>query len=243
MLHYVRQGSGKTIVLIHGFLASSEVFKELMDDLSLHFDVMAIDLPGHGQSAVEIGSFTVDTYVEEIEKVLQHEGIEKAVWLGHSLGGYLTLTAIANQHPIVTKAVLLHSAVNSDDEEAIAKRTKQQEEIKENGVKLFVEKVIPNFFAPESSPKLTEKSIAIASQASTDGLVAALETMKSRPNRQQLIDTTEVPILIIEGKEDKIVPSIETSNPAIQKVYVDSGHMGMLEDLDGVLHAIYSFLK
>ena len=166
MLHYERQGSGKTIVLIHGFLGSSALFKALTDDLSLHFDVITIDLPGHGKSSVELESFTVEAYANAIIDVLKYEKVEKAFWLGHSLGGYITLAALANQLFPIPKAILLHSAVNADTEETKEKRTSQQQAIKKDGVEPFAENVLPNFLAPHSSPKLTEKARDIAKQAS-----------------------------------------------------------------------------
>jgi pimeloyl-ACP methyl ester carboxylesterase len=243
MLHYVRQGSGKTLVLIHGFLGGSDVFKAMIDDLSLHFDVLAVDLPGHGQSDVAVSAYTIEAYADAIVDVLKAEDIEKAIWLGHSMGGYIVLSALANEIFEIPKAILLHSAVNADGEEAIEKRTKQQQDIKRDGVESFVEHVIPNFLSPKSSPNLTKKAKDVANQASIEGLVAALEAMKGRTARQSFIDETSTPILVIEGTEDKVVPSIETNNSAITKVKVDSGHLGMIEDLDGVLQAIYGFLK
>ena len=243
MLHYERQGSGKTIVLIHGFLGGSELFKELTDDLSLHFDVITVDLPGHGKSPVELEAYTVEAYAKEIVDVLKSEKIEKACWLGHSLGGYITLAALADQLFPIPKAILLHSAVNADSDEVKEKRTSQQQSIKKDGVEAFVENIIPNFFAPSSSQKMLDKAKEIANTASVEGLVAALESMKARPVRQTFIDETTTPILVIEGRHDKVVPKVETSNEHIIKAVVDSGHLGMIEDLDGVLQAIYSFLK
>ncbi len=243
MLHYERQGSGETIVLIHGFLGSSALFKELADNLSLHFDVITVDLPGHGKSSIDLDSYTVEAYAKTIVDVLKYEKVEKAYWLGHSLGGYITLAALANQLFPIPKAILLHSAVNADTEEAKEKRTSQQQAIKKDGVKAFVDKVIPNFLATKSSPQLTDKAKEIAYQASIEGLVAALESMKSRPSRQTFINETTTPILVIEGSHDQIVPKIETGNKQMTKVVVDSGHLGMIEDLDGVLQAIYSYLK
>ena len=243
MLHYERQGSGKTIVLIHGFLGSSALFKALTDDLSLHFDVITVDLPGHGKSPIEFETYTVEAYAKEIVDVLKSEKIEKACWLGHSLGGYITLAALANQLFPIPKAILLHSAVNADSEEVKKKRTSQQQAIKKNGVRAFVDDVIPNFLAPNSSTQLINKVKEIASEATVEGLVAALESMKARPERQTFINETTTPILVIEGRHDKVVPKIETSNAHISKAVVDSGHLGMVEDLDGVLQAIYSYLK
>lgn len=243
MLHYVRQGSGKTIVLIHGFLGGSSMFKELMDKLAAHFDVIAIDLPGHGKSEIEVEAYTVESYAEAVIEVLHHEKIEQAIWLGHSMGGYITLAAMADELFPITKAILLHSTVNEDTEEVKEKRTNQQLEIKKDGVDAFVGEVLPNFLAPQNTDSLLADARAIAIEASIEGLVAALEAMKARPKRDSFINETSTPILIIEGAHDKVVPTIQTNNEAVTKVVVNSGHLGMLEDVDGVYEAIYNFAK
>ena len=243
MLHYVRKGTGTTIVLIHGFLGSSDLFKELMNNLSLHFDVIAVDLPGHGKSALQVEAYTVEAYAEKIVNVLKHEQVKQAIWLGHSMGGYITLAAMADELFPITKAILLHSAVNADTDEVKEKRTNQQIAIKKNGVAPFVKNVVPNFLAENSPPNLLEKAVEIANTTTIDGLVAALEAMKARPTREKFINETSTPVLIIEGAHDKIVPAITTNNEAVTKVVVDSGHLGMIEDVDHVLQAIYTFLK
>ena len=48
MLHYTRQGTGAPLVLIHGFLGSTAIFDRVIGPLSQSFDVIAVDLPGHG---------------------------------------------------------------------------------------------------------------------------------------------------------------------------------------------------
>jgi pimeloyl-ACP methyl ester carboxylesterase len=243
MLHYVRQGSGKTIVLIHGFLAGAKIFEELTSKLAAHFDVITIDLPGHGKSKIEVKAYTVEAYAEAIIEVLKHEKVEQAIWLGHSMGGYITLAAMGDELFPIPKAILLHSAINADTEEIKEKRTAQQIEIKKNGVDAFVKSVVPKFLAEKSPASLAEQARSIASEASIEGLVAALEAMKARPTRESFINETSTPVLIIEGAHDKVVPPINTNNEVVTKVVVDSGHLGMIEDVDGVFQAIYRFLE
>ena len=242
MLHYIRKGSGHPLVLVHGFLGSHEMFHLLMDALSNHFEVIAVDLPGHGKSVVDKNSYSIVDYANAIVEVLEHEGIKEANWLGHSLGGYITLAALAENLAPIKKAILLNSSVSADTEEAKEKRTKQQGTIKDNGVDAFVDEVIKNFFGENASPQAVETGCTIAKDATVEGLTLALDAMKHRPTRQNYIDVTSIPILIIEGDEDKVVAPIKTNNVNVKKVIIESGHSGMLEDVDGVLQAIYEFL-
>lgn len=231
MLNYNRTGPvGKPIVVfIHGFLGSEAIYKEQISELKQDFDLVTIDLPGHGNSPVNDVEKSVEGYVKEIEKVLQAENIDKATWVGHSMGGYLVLSALQQQLPTIEKAVLAYSAVNADDAETKEKRSKQQNTIRENGVRTFVQSTLPAFFKETTSDQIVQAAISIGNKATEEGLISALDVMKSRPNQQQTIDSTTVPVLIIEGEQDGIVKKIDTTNPQVQKVTTNTGHLGMME--------------
>lgn len=243
MLNYVRQGAGDALVLIHGFLGSKDVFQDALEELAEHYDVIAVDLPGHGQSQVEQGSYTVYDYANEVAAVLEHEYITEATWLGHSLGGYIVLAAVEQNIAPINKAILAYSSDLPDTDEQKEKRTKQQHDIRENGVKEYVDQLIEGFFSDNPKADKVEIGRHIAYQCSEEGLVLALDAMKSRPNQQNLTKTTNTPILLIEGTQDKVVKPIETSNPHIQKVQTNTGHLGMIEEPGEFAKAIVEFIS
>lgn len=243
MLNYTRSGSGEVLVLIHGFLGGITIFDKISEPLQQQFDVIAIDLPGHGNSEIEDADYTIYRYAEEIIDVLTAEKIEKAYWLGHSMGGYITLAAIEKQYFQIEKAILLYSSDAPDTAEAIEKRTKQQHEIQEVGVGAFVDGIIHNFLAPDAKTEDILFAKEVAYEGKEEGLIAALGAMKSRPNQHDLVDSTSIPLLVIEGEQDGAVTPIETSNPNVKKVKTDTGHLGMLEDPKAILKEILEFLE
>ena len=91
-----------------------------------------------------------------------------------------------------------------------------------------------------------EQDIELARQigyeSTVEGLVAALQAMKQRPDQKKLLADISTPILVIEGKDDQVVPPIETKNIAVQKLITNTGHLGMLEDEKAFLKAIKQFL-
>ncbi|NLY80237.1 MAG: alpha/beta hydrolase [Lysinibacillus sp.] len=242
MLDYFRKGSGEILVLVHGFLGAKEIFNEVLSRLTDAFDVIAIDLPGHGLSELEKESYSIDDYVDAIVEVLNHEGIKDATWLGHSMGGYIVLAALEKDVPM-HRAILAYSSDLADSEEQKEKRTRQQQQIAENGVKSFVDEVIENFFAKGTKQEKIEVAKKIAYQASKEGLVVALEAMKNRQNQQQLLERLEKPVLVIEGSQDNVVKPIETSNSFVQKVITRTGHFGMLEDPEQFFKAVEQFMS
>ena len=213
MLNFTRKGSGDVIVLVHGLLGGIAIFDKIITPLTDRFDVIAIDLPGHGKSEIPEGEYTMDRYAEDIFEVLTAELVDTAYWIGHSMGGYITLAALEKQNKNIKKAILLYSSDAPDNEEQIKKRTKQQQEIINDGVGAYVDGIIHNFLAPEAKTEDILFAKEVAHEAKAEGLVAALDAMKARKNQQTLINTTTTPILVIEGEQDKVVTPIETSNP------------------------------
>ncbi|MGN7478260.1 alpha/beta fold hydrolase [Solibacillus silvestris] len=243
MLNYTRNGSGEAVVLIHGFLGGTAIYDRIIDALIQRFDVIAIDLPGHGKSEAPEGDYTMYRYAEGIIDVLMAEKVEKSYWIGHSMGGYITLAAIEKNYTNIEKAVLLYSSDAPDTAEAIEKRTKQQEEIMEHGVGSFVDGIIHNFLAPDAKTEDVLFAKEVAYEAKAEGLVTALGAMKTRPDQRDLIDVTSTQILVIEGEQDNAVTPIETTNPNVSKIKTNTGHLGMLEDPQTVLREILNFLN
>ncbi|ATP40398.1 alpha/beta hydrolase [Solibacillus sp. R5-41] len=243
MLNYKREGSGKVLVLIHGFLGGIAIFDKIIVPLTQKFDVIAIDLPGHGQSEVgEDKVYTMQRYAEDVVEVLMKENVQSAFWLGHSMGGYITLAALEKKLFPIDKAILLYSSDAADTPEAIEKRTKQQQEIQESGVGSFVDGIIDKFLAPDAKTEDILFAKEVAYEATSDGLIAALGAMTTRTDQRKLVANIEGPMLIIEGEQDLVVKPIETYNRHVQKVKTNTGHLGMLEDSKAVLQAIVAFL-
>lgn len=242
MLNYVRQGQGKPLVFIHGFLGSKDVFQDVIDELAQQYDIIRVELPGHGDSVVEKEQYSIYDYVDAVIDVLKHEGISKAAWLGHSLGGYITLAALETKRFPITKAILAYSSASTDDEATKEKRDTQAAAIQTHGVKTFVDNSIAGFFAEHAEEHTIEKGRQEGYRASENGLLVALEAMKERPDQRDFMHTLSIPTLVLEGKFDQAVKPIETNNAVIQKVITDMGHLGMLEDPQAFIEAVKDFL-
>jgi len=90
-LHYVDVGAGPTIVFIHGLLGSHRDWTHLLEDLSAHHRVLALDLFGHGASAKPVGDYSLSAHAATVRDLLDHLGIETVTLVGHSLGGGIAL--------------------------------------------------------------------------------------------------------------------------------------------------------
>ena len=244
MLHYERSGNtgGDTIVMIHGFLGGSRIFNKVMEELEEHYDIIRVDLPGHGKSVLEMASYTVYDYARAVAEVLKHEKVASATWLGHSMGGYIVLAALEKDIAEIDKAILVYSSASTDSPETLKKRDQQKADILQNGVKAYVDGGINAFFGAAPLTEDVDFARQIGYEAAAEGLVAALDAMKVRPDQTGFMHELSTPILVIEGSDDPVVAPIETENIAVQKIITKTGHLGMLEDAQAFTKAIKQFL-
>lgn len=238
LLAYKKQGTGPAIVFVHGFLSGGHSFDFIIEDLAATHTVYVVDLPGIGESQIEKSDYQVEDYAKEVAEVLEQEGVDEAVWVGHSMGGYVALAAVDEKIAPVSQLVLLFSSDLADGEEAREKREKQKGEIREKGVDVFVDSMIENFFPEGSSEESIDYMRKVAKYATPEGMVYQLTAMQQRPERTTVITEGVIPVAIIEGTNDSIMKPIETDGPNVQKVRIPTGHMGMVEKPALVIDAI-----
>src|SRR5215208_4491729 len=110
-LHLDDRGRGGVpVVLLHGFGGNTSHWAEQLDHLGRSRQVIAIDLRGHGRSAAPAdGDYAIETQVDDVRAVLDDANIDRAVLVGHSLGGAIAL-AFAGRHPARVTGLVLAAA-------------------------------------------------------------------------------------------------------------------------------------
>ncbi|KRQ87938.1 4,5:9,10-diseco-3-hydroxy-5,9,17-trioxoandrosta-1(10),2-diene-4-oate hydrolase [Caloramator mitchellensis] len=109
-LFYKKAGSGKKVVLLHGWGGRADSFLPVFNYLSSKFEVYAIDFPGFGQSSIPDSVWGVKDYTELLHKFFNKMGIDKATLIGHSFGGRVSILFSATYPEMVEKVVLVDSA-------------------------------------------------------------------------------------------------------------------------------------
>ena len=108
-LHYLVQGTGEPVVLIHGLHSSAQmnwVMPGTMGELAKRYKVIALDLPGHGQSDKPADEQAYGTQmVDDVVALLDHLKIAKAHIVGYSMGGIVTVKMLALHPDRVRSAV------------------------------------------------------------------------------------------------------------------------------------------
>jgi pimeloyl-ACP methyl ester carboxylesterase len=105
-LHYVRGGSGRAMILLHGFPQDWSVFRRIMPRLARTFTVVAVDLRGVGGSTATSSGYDAATLAEDIHQLVGHLGLEQPYVAGHDNGGMVAY-ALARLHPEATRGVMI----------------------------------------------------------------------------------------------------------------------------------------
>ncbi|CAN5642110.1 alpha/beta hydrolase [soil metagenome] len=94
----VYEGTGPALLLLHGISGTGAAWWPIIDDLAESFTPVTIDLRGHGNSGKPEAGYLYDDYIGDLDRVLDHLGIDHPLIMGHSLGGLITLWWAA-RHP------------------------------------------------------------------------------------------------------------------------------------------------
>ena len=234
---YSDVGKGRVIVLVHGFLCSHEVWSELAKSLSKRFRVIAIDLPGHGETPC-IGYYhSMELLAQCVKAVLDKAKVRRYILAGHSIGGY-TVLAFAELFPEnVSGLCLLNSTSYGDSEEKRKNRDRAIRLVKKEH-KHYVTEVVASLFAPALLPKLknqVSKVKRISERITKQSIINTLEGMKERKNRDLILKFAEYPVLFIIGKKDTVVdyqtmyPQMGLCKYPSVLMLEDSAHMSFYE--------------
>lgn len=239
MLHYEIFGEGNPLVFLHGFMENHKIWTDFIPTFSSSHQVILIDLSGHGKSKTTREKNTIEDMADDVIDVLKHLQIQSATFIGHSMGGYVTL-AIAEVYPqFVDKVVLVNSTTLPDNAEKKEQRLKVIPTIHRN-YPMFVKLSIPMLFSETLKPQLTEEMNrlkAIALETSIQGVEAALRGIRERPDRTAVLYDADFLILIINGTKDTTidVELFETVIPQKENIIIqqlDCGHVAFMERKD-----------
>lgn len=248
-IHYSDYGKGAAIVLLHGFLENSTMWKNLTPHLIKRNRVITIDLLGHGKTECLGYVHSMEDMAEAVYAVLKYLRLRRVQLIGHSMGGYVAL-AFAEAFPKKVKALcLMNSSALADSQEKQNNRDRAIKAVKQN-YKTFVKISVSNLFKPENRtifPSEIENVTKEALKTPLQGIVAALEGMKTRPDRSYLLSNSSFYKMMIIGKED---PALDynslieqTRNTNVKVVEFPDGHMSHIENMKVFTYNILRFIE
>jgi pyruvate dehydrogenase E2 component (dihydrolipoamide acetyltransferase) len=226
-------GEGDPVVLLHGFAADLNSWLFNLEALAARGPVIAIDLPGHGASAKEVGDGSLARMAGKIASALDELGVRRACLVGHSLGGAIAL-AVALERPSLAKSLVLIAPTGlPGGEVSEAFLTEVVEAQRPRELRAALERVVAN-------PALVSKEMIeeVMRYKRLDGAEEALASLRDRMaagddfRALQRRLSEAPPALVIVGAEDQIVsaPDPAALPSGWRLVRIDgAGHTPQLE--------------
>jgi len=255
-VHVLDEGSGEPILFVHAFPLNAAMWQYQIDALSERYRLVAIDLPGFGESPppadTESGkACTVERYADLVAGVVHQLDLAPVVLVGASMGGYVAF-GVVRQHPGTLRAlVLADTRCQSDDASTWQRRTKQQERLRSGtDLESMAKQLTESLLGGDSlqRPELVEYVTALMASNERDGWICALEAMKKRQDSISTLDSIGVPTLVVVGAQDRLTP--QTESTLIQARVKDSrlvvipaaGHLPNVENPVAFNEALDEFL-
>lgn len=244
-VHYSVTGHrGSVILLVHGWACDQRVWWKNVSDLSRDHRVIAIDLPGHGQSAEPARSYSMDLFADAIAAVLDAEHVSSAILLAHSNGVPVARQFYRRHRSRVAKLVLIDGPLQSmiPTEEAAGIRKLFERDDFVATVRQFVMSMpAPNLLEADRA-RIAEVASAQPQHAVLGGLVAATDPTIWRD------DSIEIPVLMINARQPawsaayeeyvrELVPDLD------YRLVNDVGHFIMVEQPERLLEWVTEFLQ
>lgn len=210
-MHLEKAGSGAPLVVLHGFTGAASNWESFFPSWSKHFQVIAPDIIGHGESEVpaDFRRYTMDQAADDLAGLLDQLEIFRANVLGYSMGGRLALTFAVRYPERVRKLVLESSSPGLKTGQERAERVERDEaladRIEKMGVKAFVDEweKVP-LFATQSA-KVREKLRKQRLRNREIGLANSLRGMGTGAQKSlwQDLRPLEIPVKLIVGELDE----------------------------------------
>jgi pimeloyl-ACP methyl ester carboxylesterase len=238
------------LVLVHAFPMGTGMWATQVAAVADR-RVLVPPLPGF-DGRNRIAEPTMDGFAWDLLETLYREGVERAIFCGLSLGGYVLFGVLRQAPERVAGLVLADTRTTIDTPERLAARVRSIETVRTSGPSAIADEMIPGLVSPSTrttKPAVGAEIRRLIESQSADAIADGLQAMMTRPDSAAVLARIKVPTLIIVGDDDGITPvsDAETMHHAIPDsrmvVIPDVGHMSNMEAPGEFNKALTGFLK
>ncbi len=228
-------GEGEVVLLVHGFGGDRNSWLFIQEPLAAKHRVYALDLPGHGTSAKDVGDGSADVLADAVTGVLDALGADRAHLVGHSMGGAVALAVAARDPGRVASLTLIAPSgfgaeINAGYLRGFADAQTRRE----------LKPVVGLLFADESlvTRQLVDDLLAYKRLDGVDeALHALLDSLldgdAQRGDSAASLAAVEgaVPVAVIWGSADRVIPAAQAQavHGAARHLIDGAGHMPHME--------------
>ena len=241
-LSVLEAGTGDPLIFVHGVVTTSNIFPKYVAAYSPDFRGIAVDLRGYGDSDKPATGFTIDQFARDLIKLADALRIDKAVWVGVSMGGMI-LQRLALDHPERVRALVLVSTTDGamilDDDIPTIGAPRDYKDVSKT-------MIVESF--PQDTPSKTYQPLLDRIGTWNATVIREALTSMSRFNVHGQLSRINAPTLIMVGAKDgvatpTIAKGIQAQIPGAQLVEFDTGHFMMAEDPEKFRAVLGDFLK
>jgi 3-oxoadipate enol-lactonase len=249
-ISWLQSGRGRTAILLHGFPLHAGMWTALHETTPHGWTLVTPDLRNLGDSR-GTPARSLDDHASDVLALMRHLGCEDAVIGGLSMGGYVALAVQRMAPPRCRALVLADTRAEPDTDEAKANRARLQATARERGPLAVLEAMLPKLVGPvaQQAGAVPAALRDITRTNTPDGVVDALEALKTRPDARPGLAGVTCPTLVIVGADDALTPpsAAEALRDGIAGaslvVIPEAGHMANLEQPVAFALALWSFLR
>jgi len=252
MIYYEKSGKGFPVILIHGFPNDHTTWDNIIPELQKKYKLLLPDLPGFGKSDLITTHLGMEDMACMIKDILDQEQIKRAIFVGHSMGGYVAMNFAKLFPEMIAGMSLVHSSASSDNEEKRKNREKAIVLMQKGDLekKAFLRGMAQNLFSADfkkSHPEIVQSIIDNGTKVSASALSTAYNAIKNRQDKTDVLQIAGFPLQWIIGNEDTATSMTEMLQQAhIAKVndvviYESCGHMSMLENPEKLIADLIRF--
>ena len=226
-LYYKDLGAGQPIFFHHGWpLSSDDWDAQIMYFLDKGFRVIAHDRRGHGRSTQTYLGNDMDTYAADVAELAEHLNLKNTIHIGHSTGGGEAIRYAARYGKDRVAKVVLISAItpymikdeNNPDGVPLEVFDAIRANTLHNRQQFYQDLTIP-FYGYNREDAIIKKGIQANwwRQGMMGGIKAQYDCIKvfSETDFTDDLKTVEVPVLVLHGEDDQIVPYATTAEKAV----------------------------
>jgi pimeloyl-ACP methyl ester carboxylesterase len=243
-LHYVKAGAGPAVVFVHYLGGFSRSWQRQIDALKDRFTCIAFDQRGYGFSSLN-GRWSVDAAAGDLAAGLDALGVERAHFVGYSMGGPVLLTFNARRPGMVRSLTLIDTFARNDrhaaDRVAESEKCLRYMSMREYARQYAAARLMPDVPAPVVDALVA--SICLArKEAYLDSVRGILG-----PDFSALCPLVKAPALVVCGRLDVTTPVDQASDltrliPGARETIIEAAHLGIWENPDAFDKVVVDFL-
>jgi len=245
--HYVSQGEGPPIVLVHGLGGTLNVWHGVIEALSLHHHCIALDLRGHGRSEGK-NAFSIKGWAQDIEALITALELPPVTLVGHSMGSLIT-QHLAHARPELVDNLVLVGGISYFEPPMKDAYAERADLVEAEGMDALIDAWLPGALSPRNAARLPQLVGLLRDMFLRNDPTSYAKSCRAIA-KAPATPRTEIgqPTLLLVGDHDRSTPIAMTEElhreipVSTVRVIANAAHWVSLEQPDAITAAVLEFL-